>query len=86
MREPQTPEEWQEAVNAAAGARAVADCKLYGLLVGGPNINVRRCDQILARGRKQGITPSHPIDELAVAFVLAFNNEEADGNDTSVAS
>ncbi len=82
IRNPQTPEEWQQAVDTAAGARVVADCLMYGLLQGGPRINVRRCDQILARGKKRGITPSRPVEELARALILAIN-EEANGNDTT---
>jgi hypothetical protein len=50
-QDPQTPEEWQECVNLAAGWRQVADCKMYGLVQGGPDIDVRRCDQLLERGR-----------------------------------
>jgi len=79
MNNPKTPEEWQEAVNAAAAARAVADCKLYGVIDGGPRINVARCDQILEQGRKRGIMPSRPITELAIELVMAINGE-ANGN------
>jgi hypothetical protein len=79
MNNPKTPEEWQEAVNAAAAARAVADCKLYGVIDGGPRINVARCDQILEQGRKRGIMPSRPITELAIELINAINGE-ANGN------
>lgn len=34
--EPQTPEQWQEAVDAAAACRAIADCAMYGLIEGRP--------------------------------------------------
>jgi hypothetical protein len=79
VNNPKTPEEWQEAVNAAAAARAVADCKLYGVIDGGPRINVARCDQILEQGRKRGIMPSRPITELAIELINAINGE-ANGN------
>jgi hypothetical protein len=72
-RDPKTPEEWQEAVDAAAGARAIADCAMYGLITGGPKINVRRCDDILARGRKRGIAPSRTDTELVVELVKQIN-------------
>jgi len=76
-RDPKTPEEWQEAVDAAAGARAIADCMMYGLLTG-PKINVRRCDDILERGRKRGVTPSRSSTDLAVELVQQMNAEAAE--------
>jgi hypothetical protein len=72
-RDPKTPEEWQEAVDVAAGVRAIADCKMYGLIEGGPEIDIARCDDILARGRRRGITPSRPVTELAVELVKQIN-------------
>jgi hypothetical protein len=74
-RDPHTPAEWQEAVDGAAAARAIADCKMYGLLEGGPEINLARCDSILERGRRRGVFPSRPVTELAVAFIRAVNDE-----------
>jgi hypothetical protein len=38
--EPTTPEEWQLVVDAAAGFRCIAECRMYGLMKGGPEINV----------------------------------------------
>jgi hypothetical protein len=61
-RDPQTPEEWREAVDAAAFMRAIYDCYLYGLLTG-PEINAARCDELLERGAKLGYRP-RPIREL----------------------
>jgi hypothetical protein len=75
VRNPKTQEEWQEAVDAAAAARAIADCKMYGLIEGGPEINVRRCDEILWRGQKRGVTPSRPASELAIRLFRAMNGE-----------
>jgi len=71
-----TPEDWQLAVDAAAGMRMVADCMMYGLLTG-PEINVGVCDEILARGRKRGITPSRAEDELALQLIAEFNSEKS---------
>jgi hypothetical protein len=76
-RDPKTRAEWQEAVDAAAAARAVADCIMYGLLTPGLTINVARCDEILERGRSRGVTPSRPVVELAAEFVEAYNLELA---------
>lgn len=75
-RNPKTPAEWQEAVDIAAGFRAIQDCKLYGLLTGGPEINVTRCDEILAAGRAKGIKPSRPVTELAVFLCAAMIESE----------
>jgi len=76
MRLPKTTAEWQEAVDAAAGMRAIADCKMYGLIEGGPSINVERCDWILARGRRRNVTPSRSGKELAIELIAAINMEE----------
>jgi hypothetical protein len=75
--DPQTRAEWQDAVDGAAGLRAIADCKMYGLIDGGPVINLARCDQILERGKAKGIEPSKPAVDLAIALIAAING---DGN------
>ncbi len=38
--EPTTPEERQLVVDAATGFRCIAECRMYGLMKGGPEINV----------------------------------------------
>lgn len=73
MSDPQTAEEWQEAVDGAAALRAVADCKMYGLIEGGPNIDVRRCDEILERGETRGVRPSKPVKDLAIEMITTLN-------------
>lgn len=75
MKDPTTQAEWQRAVDAAAGLRAVADCKMYGLLEGGPEINTARCDQIIELGAAQHIHPSRPIKELVVEVIRILNVE-----------
>lgn len=77
MKDPSTPEEWQEAVDAAAAGRALADYKMYGLVEGGPSINIARCDSILERGRCRGITPSRPALDLALALIDGINAPDA---------
>jgi hypothetical protein len=74
-RNPQTPEEWRQAVDSAAACRAIADCKMYGLIEGGPEINLERCYQILERGRKLGIVPSRSIMDLGIEMVKWINRE-----------
>jgi hypothetical protein len=75
VSEPKTQVEWQRAVDAAAGLRAVADCKMYGLLEGGPEINVARCDQILELGAAIQVYPSRSIKDLAIAAIAMLNLE-----------
>lgn len=78
LRWPSTASEWQEAVDLAAGLRMIADCKMYGLLEGGGDIDVARCDAMLARGAERGVRPSRPVVELALGMVAAINAEAAE--------
>ena len=73
LKDPQTPAEWQEAVNVAAALRAIHDCKLYGLIQGGPEINIERCDELLEAGLDRGITPQGNRGDLAIALVQQIN-------------
>jgi hypothetical protein len=65
--DPSTPEEWQEAVDIAQGALTVHDAKAYGLIRGGPDINVERCAEILRLGEKLGYQPAPNAHEMFVA-------------------
>jgi hypothetical protein len=56
-RDPRTPAEWQAAVDAAEACLLLESARLYCLVVGGPGVDVRRCESILERGRAQGIVP-----------------------------
>lgn len=66
-REPSTPEEWQAAVDAAAGALALDSARQYGLVTGGPTVNVERCAEILGAGEARGIRPRRDAIERFVA-------------------
>jgi hypothetical protein len=76
-RNPVTRAEWQDAVDSAAAVRAVADCKMYGLIKGGPQIDIHRCDEILEAGKRRGVIPSKPAPQLAIEFIAAINAEAA---------
>jgi hypothetical protein len=54
-QDPVTDAEWRDAVLAAAALRQIHDCKLYGLIEGGPDINVERCDELIEKGRARGV-------------------------------
>jgi hypothetical protein len=71
---PETAEEWQEAVNGAQFYLGVDSCRQYGLLKGGPQINVGRCIQILRRGRRKGYLPA-PFEELVRMYVNSEGDE-----------
>lgn len=55
--DPQTPEEWQEAVNAAHFCLLVDSCRQYGLVETDMAINQARCEELLERGKALGYTP-----------------------------
>jgi hypothetical protein len=46
---------------------------MYGLIEGGPKIDVARCDQMLKRGLARGITPSKPVMDLAIDLIRKVN-------------
>ncbi len=57
-RNPKTCEEWQIAVDCAEGALALDSARQYGLVTGGPGVDVERCLEILKQGRARGIVPA----------------------------
>jgi hypothetical protein len=61
-RNPETPGEWQEAVDLAEFWLLVDSAKQYGLVTGGSPINSDRCQVLLALGKSKGFTPaSHDV-------------------------
>lgn len=66
--DPETPGEWQEAVNMAKFLLALDDCRMYGLIEGGPEINRDRAIDLLERGKKLGYDPA-PLDQLTKKFL-----------------
>jgi hypothetical protein len=67
-RDPETPDEWQEAVNAAEFLTGLDSARQYGLITGGPRIDLQRCEEILRRGETLGYTPAS-LDTLISTFV-----------------
>jgi hypothetical protein len=57
MREPHSPAEWQAVVDAAEACLLLESARQYGLVTGGPGVNVGRCEDILNRGAELGIHP-----------------------------
>lgn len=54
---PTTPEEWQNAVDAAEAFSVLHSAKLYGLVTGGPEVDIERRDEILEQAKQLGISP-----------------------------
>jgi hypothetical protein len=66
MTDPQTRDEWQQAVDAAKFFLAMQAARVYGLVEGGPVVNVPRCVDILDRGKARGILPAPDAIERGV--------------------
>jgi hypothetical protein len=67
MNEPSTPQEWQEAVDAARGAIGLNAAHQYGLILMEMSINVARCEDILERGAALGYQPAaDSIERFAI--------------------
>ena len=71
-KDPQTPEQWQLAVDAAQGILATAFIQALGLIEGGPEYNVARCVDVIERGKDMGITPS---DDAIREWIGETSNE-----------
>jgi hypothetical protein len=65
MNDPNTPGEWQEAVNSAYVMRAIADAVMYGLVNTNMEIDLARCDYLLTEGELKGFTPEPGIIDKA---------------------
>jgi hypothetical protein len=65
MKEPDTLQEWQEAVDAAELLLLIDAARKYGLIRGGPEVNVPRACLIKLKGLSMGIRPSPNLVEKA---------------------
>lgn len=70
MRDPSTRAEWQEAADAANGALHLNSAREYGLVAGGPEVDVARCQFILDSAKRLGIVPSIDSVEGFVRGIL----------------
>lgn len=69
MADPQTHDEWQAAADSAEALLLLDSARQYGLLTGGPKVNVDRAQEILDAAAKLGITPR---PDAAERFVDAW--------------
>jgi hypothetical protein len=73
---PQSPEEWQDAVDGAHALLALDAARQYGLVTGGPVINQERCARMLRRGAARGITPRPDALER---FLAEYQSQHPEG-------
>lgn len=67
---PRSSSEWHEAVDGAAMLLLIDSAVLYGLIETDMTIDVRRCEEVLAEGRRRGYEP-RPTDELIQEWFAA---------------
>ena len=61
MTDPRSSIELQEAVDLAEFYLRLDSARKYGLITGGPQIAVERCEAILKEGRRRGFTPNDAV-------------------------
>lgn len=66
MANPRTPIQWQEAVNLAYFLMLLHSARSYGLVTGGPDVQVDRCQQLLEEGRLLGYVPTASLGKRQV--------------------
>jgi len=74
--DPTAPQEWQEAVDSARVMLALASARFYGLVEGGPTVDVTRCEEILARGAALGYLPAPDAVERYIGGLVVGNQPE----------
>ncbi len=70
--QPITEADWQMAVDAAAACLSIESARQFGLIIGGPEVDIERCTQIVAQGIDLGITAS---PGAAARYVGEWNAE-----------
>lgn len=76
MIEPQTPEEWQTAVELADYYLRLDAERQYGLVFGGQAVDVDRCAEILQLGESIGVIPRPDSVERITKIMSANQLEE----------
>lgn len=70
LQEPTTPDEWRRAVTLAEVCLDLDAARRYGLVTGGPDVDVERCVDLLKRGRQRGVVPvAAAVNAATQAFV-----------------
>jgi len=71
FKDPQNPIEWQAAVDAAEAYLLFDSATKYGLVRGGPVVNVHRCEYLLAKGKERGVVPLRENVDNCIAAIVA---------------
>jgi hypothetical protein len=66
-RNPETPAEWQEAVDAAELMLLIQSAEMYGLIETDIQVDRARCEYILRNGTKLGYRPDPHLVKKAFA-------------------
>jgi hypothetical protein len=64
-------------VDMAEACLALDSARLYGLVTGGPKVNVDRCEELLERGRARGTRPRKDAIERFMEALRAAGQVEA---------
>ena len=73
---PRNPAQWQEAVNLAQALLLIDSARCYGLITGGPEVVLWRCDVILSRGAKRGVYPQErAVTRIALTIATGGAND-----------
>ena len=67
--DPQTAEQWQEAVDHADFWLQIHSAVVYGVVKYNGQINVGRCEELLRRGAALGYRP-RPVEEITREIVV----------------
>jgi hypothetical protein len=69
-RDPVTPRQWRRVMAMAEACLQLESARQYGLVVGGPAVNVDRCQALLFRGRALGHAPAAGLTDAALAALV----------------
>jgi hypothetical protein len=66
---PRNKRQWQNAVDVAHTLLALDAAHQYGLVTGGPKIDIDRCIEILERGKQKGVEPSPTAIDMMISGI-----------------
>lgn len=66
---PQTDEEWQYAADASKAFQLLESLRFYGLVEGGPVINLDKCEELLELAAERLI---YPTDEGVIDVIARY--------------
>lgn len=70
MTDPETPAEWRAAVVMAEACVLLDSARQYGLVVGGPVVDVERCLALIERGRARGVVASVAELDAGISWIV----------------